>query len=66
MESLEGFLRRLAEAELWADVSEYLGGIGARYGRSLIENAAEIEKNSTFRLVYWRVFFLHHTHLNLA
>lgn len=44
MESLEGFLRRLAEAELWADVSEYLGGIGARYGRRLIENAAEIEK----------------------
>ena len=43
MESLDGFLRRLAEAELWNDVSDLLGGIGARYGRRLIEDAAEIE-----------------------
>tara|TARA_R110002020_G_C16320147_1_gene774727 strand:- start:11991 stop:13805 length:1815 start_codon:yes stop_codon:yes gene_type:complete len=43
MESLDGFLRRLAEAELWSDVSDLLGGIGARYGRGLIEGAADIE-----------------------
>ncbi|WP_135502913.1 TniQ family protein [Roseovarius aestuariivivens] len=43
-ESLDGFLRRLAEAEFWPDVSDYLSGFGLRYGRRLIEEAGEVEE----------------------
>ncbi|MBI6630922.1 TniQ family protein [Pontibaca salina] len=43
-ESLDGYLRRLAEAELWADVTDLLGGVGLQYGRRLIEDADEVER----------------------
>lgn len=43
-ESLDGFLRRLAEQEFWPDVSDYLAGLGLRYGRRIIEGAAEAEE----------------------
>jgi len=42
-ESLEGYLRRFAEAEMWPDVSDFLGSFGLRYGRPLIEDALEVE-----------------------
>ena len=37
-ESLDGFLRRLAEQEFWPDVSDFLAGLGLRYGRRMIED----------------------------
>ncbi|WP_281992814.1 TniQ family protein [Sulfitobacter geojensis] len=43
-ESLEGYLRRFAEAEMWPDVSDFLGAFGLRYGRPLIEEAEEAER----------------------
>ena len=45
-ESLDGFLRRLAEAELWPDVVWMLGSLDLQYGRQLIEDAARAEGSS--------------------
>lgn len=44
-ESLDGFLRRLAETDFWADVADYLGQAGASYGHRMIEDLATVEKN---------------------
>lgn len=43
-ESLDGFLRRLAEAEFWPDVHDFLGGVGLRYGPRLLEEAGMAEE----------------------
>ena len=43
-ESLDGFLRRLAEMEFWPDVSSFLAGFGLRYGRRMIEEASQAEE----------------------
>ena len=43
-ESLDGYLRRLAEAEFWPDVSGFLGSVDLQYGRQLIECAAKAEE----------------------
>ncbi|MDO5758352.1 MAG: TniQ family protein [Rhodobacterales bacterium] len=43
-ESLDGYLRRLAEAEFWPDVSDFLTAVGVRYGRRLVEEATQAEE----------------------
>ena len=43
-ESLDGFLRRLAEQEFWPDVYDFLAGLGLRYGRRMLEDAAKAEE----------------------
>ena len=43
-ESLDGFLRRLAEEEFWPDVSDFLAGLRLRYGRRMIEDAEKAEE----------------------
>lgn len=43
-ESLEGYLRRIAEAEMWPDLADFLASFGLRYGRPLIEQARDVEE----------------------
>lgn len=43
-ESLDGFLRRLAEQAFWPDVAGFLSGLGLRYGRRMIEESAKTEE----------------------
>lgn len=43
-ESLDGYLRRLAESEFWADVSDFLKSHDLQYGRQLIENSGTAEQ----------------------
>jgi hypothetical protein len=42
-ESLPGFLRRLASAQSYSDVSEFLSGFGLTYGRPMIESLESVE-----------------------
>jgi hypothetical protein len=42
-ESLPGFLRRLASAQSYSDVSEFLSGFGLTYGRPMIEALGTVE-----------------------
>ncbi len=42
-ESLPGFLRRLAGAQSYSDVSEFLSGFGLTYGRPMIEALGAVE-----------------------
>ncbi|WP_422040660.1 TniQ family protein [Roseibium sp.] len=43
-ESLDGYLRRLAESEFWADVSDFLKSHDLQYGRQLVENCDTAEQ----------------------
>lgn len=43
-ESLDGYLRRLAESEFWADVSDFLRSHDLQYGRQLVENSDTVEQ----------------------
>ncbi|WP_415714450.1 TniQ family protein [Roseibium sp.] len=43
-ESLDGYLRRLAESEFWADVHDFLNSHGLQYGRQIVENSDTAEQ----------------------
>jgi hypothetical protein len=42
-ESLSGFLRRLASAQSYSDVSAFLAGFGLTYGQKMIEALDSVE-----------------------
>ena len=44
-ESLDGFLRRVSETDFWADVADYLGQAGLRYGHRMVADLDVVEGN---------------------